>query len=84
MVKLTESLGAMMSLAANVRYHRTQQGLSQVALAEIAGMSHPRISEIESGKGNPTIKTVDAIAAALGVEAQDLIRTPSQKILSAL
>ena len=44
---------------------REKQKLTTRELADRAGISHPRIVDLESGKGNPTIGTLEKIARAL-------------------
>ena len=43
--------------------HMTQQ-----QLAAASGIRQSEISRIESGNGNPTLKTIGALARALGAE----------------
>lgn len=47
-----------------------------MTLAEVAGMAElsiPYISNLERGRGNPTIESLTAIAAALGVSISSLL-----------
>ena len=56
---------------------RAIRGLSQTELAEAAGLTQPRISEIERMViDNPKLKTLEAIAAALGVTVSQLTKQP--------
>ncbi|MFI8233821.1 helix-turn-helix domain-containing protein [Streptomyces sp. NPDC085900] len=48
-----------------VRSWRSQRGMSQARLAELAGTGQAAISRIESGKDLPTLALLDRIAAAL-------------------
>jgi len=59
-------------LAANVCLLRMERGLSQKQLAEAAGLSQPRITDIERGDANPTLLTITRIANALGVRVERL------------
>lgn len=59
-------------VGANIATIRKKAGLTQAALADACGMATARISEIESGRHNPTVDTLDAIAAALGVHISRL------------
>jgi len=59
-------------LASNVRRIRTAQQLSQPVLANKAGLSVPAIKNLESGRNEPRVSTVQAIARALDVRLQDL------------
>jgi len=52
---------------ANLRKLREEQGLSQEAFADEAGLHRTYISDIERGVRNPTIVVVEKIARALGV-----------------
>jgi transcriptional regulator with XRE-family HTH domain len=48
---------------------RIRAGLSQGDLAQRAGTTQARISELERGIGNPTLDTVARVMAALGIAA---------------
>ena len=56
-----------------VRQRRTQAGISQERLAELAGLERAYVSALERGKRNPTLLTQQRIAAALGVTLRQLI-----------
>lgn len=47
---------------------RKAQGLSQKGLAERTGLSQQHVSAIESGRIDPRISTLEAIAHALGAQ----------------
>ncbi len=68
----------MCQISANVKRIREKLGLSQKELADRIGVSFPRISEIENGKGEPRITTIEKVARGLGVSVLDLLR-PSKK-----
>lgn len=55
----------MQSIAEQIRRARTAQGLSQRALARMAGVSPPTIGNAEEGRP-VTTETLEAIGAALG------------------
>ena len=57
----------------NLRKLREEQGLSQEAFAEEAGLHRTYVSDIERGVRNPTIVVVDKIARALGVKPGHLL-----------
>ena len=42
--------------------------MTQQQLAAASGIRQSEISRIESGHGNPTLKTISALARALGAE----------------
>ena len=52
---------------------RKSRGLSQYALAELSGISRVTIARIETGKVNPTLQTLEQLAAALGVTVGELV-----------
>ncbi len=56
-----------------VRVYRKYRGMTQKQLAEAAGINAVYLSQIETGKRSGSLKTLAAIAKALGVEAGDLI-----------
>ena len=67
------------TLGAAVAQRRKNLGLDQRALAEIAGVSVHALSNIETGKGNPTLKTLSALADILGMEIRLEVRqAPAQ------
>lgn len=62
--------------AANIIALRTKRGWSQQELADRCEISRPRIAEIESGRFNPTVDTIDRIARELGVSTARIFRRP--------
>ena len=65
-------MGALI-LARNVRRLRIARGLSQRGLAEAAGLSRGAITSLERAKTQPRMRTVEAIAKALGVRVRELL-----------
>ncbi|MGQ4659027.1 helix-turn-helix domain-containing protein [Lysobacter sp. F6437] len=57
------------SVAEAVRRMRHVSGLTQPQFARHRGISVQALRQIESGNGNPTIKTLDAIASVFGLRA---------------
>ena len=55
------------AVATNVRTLRLQAGLTLADLATAAGLGKSTLAQLESGKGNPSVETLWAIAAALKV-----------------
>jgi transcriptional regulator with XRE-family HTH domain len=55
------------AVAANVRTLRVQAGMTLADLAGAAGLGKSTLAQLESGKGNPSVETLWAIAAALRV-----------------
>lgn len=56
-----------------IRARRKQLGMTQLDLAEIAGLQRQTISRVEAGNGAVTIATVARIAAVVGL---DLVAVP--------
>ena len=55
-------------LAAEFIALRKHRNLTQRQLSSLSGIQQSEISRIESGNGNPTLKTLGALTGALGVE----------------
>ncbi|MCX6647753.1 MAG: ImmA/IrrE family metallo-endopeptidase [bacterium] len=63
---------SLQDLSQNVRRYRLAKGMSQPVLAEAAGISLPAVKNLEGAKSVPRVRTVEAIAHALGVPLRDL------------
>lgn len=68
------------SVAANVRTLRERAGLNLSELAQAAGVAKSTVSQLESGRANPNIETLWAVARALGVPFGRLIETPAPDV----
>ena len=55
-----------------MKIYRQKKGLTQAQLGESVNISEHRISEIERGRCNLTLKTVNRIAEALDIPAVKL------------
>jgi transcriptional regulator with XRE-family HTH domain len=51
-----------------VRKRRKSLRIDQRTLSEISGIAVHTLSNIEAGKGNPTVATLDRVLHALGME----------------
>lgn len=56
----------------NLKSIRKERKLSQLKLSELSGVSPGMIGDIETGKTNPTLGTIDKIIRALDVSAEDI------------
>ncbi|MBX3121596.1 MAG: helix-turn-helix transcriptional regulator [Nitrospira sp.] len=65
-------------LAWNVRKLRVAKGVSQEALALEAGVERAYLSKVEKGDENPSLKMVDKLAKALGVQTATLFAVPAR------
>jgi len=57
-----------MDSASLLRESRTLQGLTQTELAHRSGVSLPTVQNLEAGRANPTLATLQAVLNALGLE----------------
>ncbi|MEQ8960405.1 MAG: helix-turn-helix transcriptional regulator [Coleofasciculus sp. C2-GNP5-27] len=69
------------TIAANIIRYRKSLRLSQEQLAEIVGMTRQSINNYENAKTLPDSKTLSAIARALGVTLDDLLRPKLHLVL---
>ena len=63
-----------MNLREVIKERRSVLGISQIDLAEMAGISLATVQDIERGAGNPSMKTVMRIIEVLGLEMEFRIR----------
>ena len=61
-------------VAEKLQDERYQKQMSQRELSARSGVLQPEIAKIEKRKGNPTIKTIQKLASALGVQAYELLK----------
>ena len=63
-----------MVLKDTLKERRSQLKISQSDLAEMANVSLATVKDIERGKGNPSLQTVEKILAVLGMEMTYRVR----------
>ena len=61
-------------LGENMKKVRAKKKLSQGALARLLDVDKGYISNVESGKKNPTLATIQRLAEALDVSANELLK----------
>ena len=61
-------------LGQNLKRIRTKKGMSQGDIARALEVHRAYISGIENGKRNPTLATIQKLADALGVSADELLK----------
>jgi transcriptional regulator with XRE-family HTH domain len=61
-------------VAGNIRRIRIQKGITQDALAELAGLNRTHMYRIENAIQSPTMTTLERIAGALAVRMATLLR----------
>lgn len=60
-------------IGVKIKLERGKRNLSQEKLSELSGISKNFIGSIERGQAEPSITTLEQIAAALEMEFDDLI-----------
>jgi transcriptional regulator with XRE-family HTH domain len=70
---MTDTSRLSAAFAKVIRKHRARKGLSQEALAEMAGIHHTYVGLVERGKRTPTIDVAERLARALGRKLSALI-----------
>ena len=72
--EIDERLGQ--NLADNLRYLRSQRGVTQARLAKQADVPRSTIATLEVGDGNPTLAVLARLSLALQVSIEELLSTP--------
>lgn len=62
-------------IADRIRSRRKELGWSQEQLAERAGLSHNYLARLELGWNSPSLNTLIALSAALGMHVSDFVTT---------
>lgn len=58
----------------NIYLERKRLGLTQQGLAMLSGLDRPFISDLERGKANPSIFTLNKLAIVLHIKLEQLIK----------
>ena len=62
------------SFGFNLKMYRMKSGFTQAELGEMVDISEHRLSEIERGKCNLTLKTVNKLANSLKISSDKLFK----------
>lgn len=62
-----------MKLHERLRELRSERGLRLKDVAEIAGISVPDLSDLERGRTNPSLETLQTLAGAYAITVHDLL-----------
>lgn len=68
----------------SVRDLRKQQGLSQELLAAEAGLDRAFLSQVETGRKQPSLLTIFRLAGALKLDVSELFKEVEARILANL
>jgi XRE family aerobic/anaerobic benzoate catabolism transcriptional regulator len=69
----TDEQEFLAALGRRVRHVRALRGMSRKVLSQVSGISERYIAQLESGKGNVSIKLLRRAAAAMGTRVEDLL-----------
>ncbi len=65
-------------IGGQIAERRQVLGIDQKTAAELSGVSVHTFSNVESGKGNPSVKVLGKMLEALGLEMRIQLKQPSQ------
>jgi len=61
--------------AERLKHVRNKKGMTQVDLAEKAGIQTTYLSDLENAKKEPCLRVIDMLATSLGVTLSELFKT---------
>jgi len=79
-----EARPTMVELGARVRAWRARRGMTRKQLAADSGLSERFLADVESGKGNVSINSLEAAARALNITILELLQDAPRPALSRL
>ena len=79
---LLQPAQSLPDLGARTRAWRARRGMSRKQLALDSGLSERFLADLESGKGNASVTTLDAVARALSISLLDLLQDAPRHALS--
>ena len=77
-----DSKATLADLGARVRAWRARRGMTRKALAADSGLSERFLADVESGKGNVSINSLEAAARALNITVSDLLQDAPRPALA--
>jgi XRE family aerobic/anaerobic benzoate catabolism transcriptional regulator len=78
----SESKATLPELGARVRAWRARRGMTRKQLATDSGLSERFLADVESGKGNVSINSLEAAARALNITILDLLQDAPRPALA--
>jgi XRE family aerobic/anaerobic benzoate catabolism transcriptional regulator len=80
----TDSRATLVELGARVRAWRARRGMTRKQLASDSGLSERFLADVESGRGNVSINSLEAAAGALNITILDLLQDAPRPALARL
>lgn len=77
--KVERDIEVVRHVAQNLRRLRLRRGLTFVELAARSGVAKATLTNLEAGRGNPTVETLWSLALALNVPFGALLAEPDQQ-----
>src|SRR5436309_11359983 len=77
-----EQRATLAELGARVRSWRARRGMTRKQLAAGSGLSERFLADVESGKGNVSINSLEAAARALNLSILDLLQDAPRPALA--
>ena len=77
-----ESKATLSELGARVRAWRARRGMTRKQLASDSGLSERFLADVESGKGNVSINSLEAAARALNISILELLQDAARPALA--
>jgi len=62
-----------LSIGQIIKIERIKQNLKQKELAKMAGISNTYLSDIESSRNDPSLKSLHKITSAMGIKIEDVL-----------
>src|SRR4051794_4747811 len=79
-----EDKATLAELGARVRAWRARRGMTRKQLAADSGLSERFLADVESGKGNVSINSLEAAARALNITILELLQDAPRPALARL
>jgi XRE family aerobic/anaerobic benzoate catabolism transcriptional regulator len=80
----TDSKATLAELGARVRAWRARRGMTRKQLANDSGLSERFLADVETGKGNVSINSLEAAARALNISILELLQDAPRPALARL
>jgi XRE family transcriptional regulator, aerobic/anaerobic benzoate catabolism transcriptional regulator len=77
-----DAKATMVELGARVRAWRARRGMTRKALATDSGLSERFLADVEAGKGNVSINSLEAVARALNITILELLQDAPRPALA--